>query len=536
MDIATVDSAARRAWRAVLHVDFGDDDNFFTLSGNSLGAMRVLRQMSAELGVKIPLTVLFRSPRFAMFVSRVASLSGQPTTAEAAPEAPTARSGGALVGTAPVPSPLQVERLLMYAQLGTDSEAMTSYTRVRGPLDPARLHAALRTVVAAHDGLRMRFATTIDPRNLTGGPDDLAHVTVTLAAPADAVSLAVEDCAPGDAQARLTAFAARPHDLRHGPRVRALVLRLADDDWIAGLAVDHIVFDPESMEVFLRQLAEVYADPGTAVAGSVYRDYAARQWAMLDTPEGRRRLRHWADVYRQVGVFPKADLPSLGGAGAGRPGNAVSAYRQLPGTFLDVLRSRATAHRTTLFNVMLTGFALARRRRTGEQPVGVVVSLSDRTDTSTDGTVGLVASALPIWTDLTGATGLADAVPAVTMATATTMDNSIAMVTSACLYGAGVFGPPTSPSDVDPERRGGGPTFEMLIDGPDPEPPLRLPGLACEAFAVPPSSFFMPQGGLMFYGGLSESGVLLALLHPRDAYPTHVVESLLDEIIAVIRE
>jgi len=50
----------RHAWvQALGHENFTDDDYFFGVGGNSLLAIRVMATLSEELGVRLPLRLLF---------------------------------------------------------------------------------------------------------------------------------------------------------------------------------------------------------------------------------------------------------------------------------------------------------------------------------------------------------------------------------------------------------------------------------------------------------------------------------------------
>ena len=172
-------------------------------------------------------------------------------------------------------------------------------------------------IVGRHDGLRMCFSTKVPGRELSGGPDDLELVSVSLAEPGpDALAFSVEPGLEWEAvNARLTEFSELPFTLERGPRVRALVLRFDELDWIFALAIDHIVFDPDSQVLLLEEVEARYNAPGPVPdlaevePGPSYGAFAAEQWSMLASSEGRARLRHWAEVYYAAdGVYPSADL------------------------------------------------------------------------------------------------------------------------------------------------------------------------------------------------------------------------------------
>lgn len=435
MSDVAIAQASRRAWETVLKTSFDGDGNFFALGGNSLRAMRVLSLLSSELGGSIPLATIFEHPAFDAFVKQVGAVVAPATSA--APEAPTGM----------VPTPLHLERIMIYDELGIPTEPMMTVTRVRGRLDQDRLRAAIVAVAGRHDGMRLRFTTSIPARDVTAGREMLDVVTAHVADAQDAVSFRTRECAEGEINDQLTAFAEEPHDLAGGPRIRILVLRPdpAGLDWVVAVLVDHIVFDPDSREIFLREIGEVYDAPGPMPTnlppGPSFAAYAQREWARMDTADGRRRLSHWAAVYRRGGFFPVATLPVLGGADAGTPGVARSVARRLPGGWLETVRERAAEHQTTFFNVVLTAFMLARHRRTDEGFTGTVVSLSNRTDASSEGLVGLVATAMPIWADLAEVTTFREAIGLITAATVSSIDNgAITMFTSAHLFRSGALG------------------------------------------------------------------------------------------------
>jgi aryl carrier-like protein len=56
-------AAVRAAWAAVLgHQDFGDRDNFFHVGGHSLRAIQLMKGLSRDLGIRLPVRLLFDHP------------------------------------------------------------------------------------------------------------------------------------------------------------------------------------------------------------------------------------------------------------------------------------------------------------------------------------------------------------------------------------------------------------------------------------------------------------------------------------------
>jgi acyl carrier protein len=67
---------AAAAWEAVLgEGPPADDDNFFDCGGDSVHALVLIAELSAELDVAIPVTTLLRTPTFGGFVAALTELS-----------------------------------------------------------------------------------------------------------------------------------------------------------------------------------------------------------------------------------------------------------------------------------------------------------------------------------------------------------------------------------------------------------------------------------------------------------------------------
>jgi amino acid adenylation domain-containing protein len=69
-------------WSARLGVpDLSDDDDFFELGGNSIAATQVCRDLGRELGIQVPVGVLFDSPTLRHFISAVTERAAQASAA-----------------------------------------------------------------------------------------------------------------------------------------------------------------------------------------------------------------------------------------------------------------------------------------------------------------------------------------------------------------------------------------------------------------------------------------------------------------------
>ncbi|WP_306369248.1 non-ribosomal peptide synthetase [Nocardiopsis sp. CC223A] len=166
------------------------------------------------------------------------------------------------------PTPLQAG-LVFHGLYGDGHDAYTaqSVTRIRGPLDPARLRAAADALLRDHPGLRVGF--------LTDGEDLVQFVPA--AVPARWAEADVSGAA--DPGAELEGLCARelatPFDLAHPPLIRFTLVRRADDDHTLVATDHHTLLDGWSTPLFLRALFDRYADPAAPAPALGFRDHLA---------------------------------------------------------------------------------------------------------------------------------------------------------------------------------------------------------------------------------------------------------------------
>ncbi|MCB5906942.1 non-ribosomal peptide synthetase [Streptomyces pinistramenti] len=270
----------------------------------------------------------------------------------------------------------------------------TGYTfsyahRLRGPLDPAALDAALNAVLAAHPGLRAGF-------------DELAGHPVQFLADAASVTTTVFDPGPGqEGEKLLREELVRPFDLARPPLIRSALVRLGDDDWLWGLTVHHLIADGWTYGLLLDGISDAYAGRVSQPAAE-YAEFVAHERAVEDTPGRTAALDHWAKTLADATADGTAELP------ADRPRPRQRGYRgatvglTLPAATTRKLRALAEAEGTTLFAALLAVHGVLLGRHTGSDLTVVGTPYANRPDTRFHGTAGCFVSTLVLPVDLTG--------------------------------------------------------------------------------------------------------------------------------------
>ncbi|MGV9907765.1 amino acid adenylation domain-containing protein, partial [Streptomyces sp. NPDC003388] len=258
--------------------------------------------------------------------------------------------------------------------------------RLTGACDHEALTAALTAVVARHEALRTTFEET------DGRPVQHVH-------PAGPVPLPVR--AAGDLDKDLLAEYSRPFDLRHGPLLRALLLRESAASHVLLLTAHHIVTDGWSMGVVLDELCTAYdalahgAEPRLPPVATQYPDFAVWQRDRLSGARLEGELAHWKE--RLTGaVAPELplDRPRRGEeAGEG----AVHAFA-VPARVTGRLRELARERHTTLHTALVAAAQALLARWSGQDDVTVGSLTPGRSRTDLERAVGFFVNTVVLRT------------------------------------------------------------------------------------------------------------------------------------------
>ena len=381
-------------WSEVLGIaPIGIHDNFFMLGGDSLRAGQVLSRLRESAQVEISFVSFFATP----------SVAGLGKAVEAARQ-------GAPDATAPIrraprdetpPLSFTQERMWFLEQLapGNPVYHRSLLFRVAGPLDTAALNESLNGIIRRHAILRTTFGSSGGQpyQVILPNQDTPIHVV-------DLTTLPEKERRP-EAERFAAVEAKRPFDLGNGPLLRAIVLRLGDEERLLVLAMHHMVFDGWSDAVFLRELSALYETFRQGKAPSLpelpiqYADFAVWQREWLQGEVLERQLSYWK---RQLSAVPVLELP------ADRPRPAIQTFRgaaqsfTLPEALSDELKALGRREGTTLFMTLLAAFQTLLHRYTGQDDIAVGSPIAGRTRAEFEGLIGLFINTLVLRDDLSG--------------------------------------------------------------------------------------------------------------------------------------
>jgi amino acid adenylation domain-containing protein len=315
----------------------------------------------------------------------------------AAPRGIAPRARGAVA-----PLSFAQQQVWLHAQLAPElplyNEPLT--IRRRGPLDVAALEAALAALVARHEAWRTTFTV-----------DDGAPVQVVQ--PPFKVKLPVEDLtalAPAAREAEALRLAhedaRRPFDLAAGPLLRALLVRVADDDHRLYLTIHHIVLDGVSIyRVLLPELAALYeafaagAPSPLAPLPVQYADFADWQRERVTPAAIADSIAWWR---RRLAGAPALVLPTDHARPAVQSFAGARHKVALPRWLSGELRALARREGTSLFMTLLACFEVLLHRYTGQDDLVLGTVSAGRSRPEIEGLLGFFANPVALRADVSG--------------------------------------------------------------------------------------------------------------------------------------
>jgi NRPS condensation-like uncharacterized protein/acyl carrier protein len=376
-------------WAETLGIkQVGIHDNFFQLGGHSLRAIQILARVRAALNVEVPLRTLFQTPTIAGLAAFISTKLSSPVP-QVEPIKPVSRQ-----------SPLRLsfaqQRLWFFNQLEPGSWAynLPLAVRLNGRLDVSALERTLSEIVRRHEALRTTFSVLDDtPIQLISAPFDV---------PLTRIDLSTLPKQERETEARLLAEheTRRPFDLSRGPLLRAVLIKLSEQEHIALLTMHHIISDAWSMDVLVREVASLYEayvrgeQSPLAELSVQYADYAAWQRERLQGEVLEEALSYWREQFSSA---PRTlELP------ADRPRAARQSHRgsrlnfEVNEELTEKLRELSRREGVTLFMLLLAAWQFLLSRYSGQQDVVVGVPVANRNHVDSENLIGFFVNTLAL--------------------------------------------------------------------------------------------------------------------------------------------
>ncbi|MDY7094118.1 MAG: non-ribosomal peptide synthase/polyketide synthase, partial [Acidobacteriota bacterium] len=397
-------------WSDLLGLEaVGVHDDFFRHGGHSLLATRLVARVRAVEGVDLPLSSIFEAPTVASLAQRVEEALSPEAGPSSEGEPLTVTTGD--VGSEDPPPLSEAQQRLWFLDRmapGNPAYNLPAAVHLEGPLQPEALAAAVSEIVARHRALRSTFGERSE-----GEHRGEAAQFVQPAAP---VPLPVVDlrslrenageAAPQLARELAQREAARPFDLTRGPLLRTVLLRRGSDSHSLLVNLHHIAADGWSVDVFQRELSELYAAFRNGEGSPLpplpvqYGDYAAWQRRRLDGGELDAQIDFWRR--RLAGAPAALELPTDRPRSASKTYAGGSWWFRLPAGLDRRAEELGRDRRATSFMVLLAGYAALLARESGQRDLVLGTPIANRGRVELERLIGFFVSTLALRLDLAG--------------------------------------------------------------------------------------------------------------------------------------
>ena len=292
------------------------------------------------------------------------------------------------------------ERLWFLHQLVPDSAVynVPAAVRLAGPLDVGALERSLAEVVARHEVLRTTFERHKE------GPVPVVHETVEMTLRCEDLRDTAATRREQRALERANEEARRPFDLEQGPLLRAVLLRLDEDDHLLVLTLHHIVAEGWSVALLFGELERLYAAALEGASSPLealpiqYADYARWQRERSRGAALEGELDYWR---RQLaGELPVLELPSDRVRPPVQTFGGAWRSRLLAPPLRHAAGALAQSQGATLFMVLLAAFQALLKRYTGHSDILVGTPIAGRNRAEAEQLIGVFINTLVMRTDL----------------------------------------------------------------------------------------------------------------------------------------
>ncbi|SDB91997.1 non-ribosomal peptide synthetase [Shouchella lonarensis] len=368
-------------WKDVLRVPHvSRHDDFFARGGHSLLATQVVSRIRKMLAIDFPLAELFRVPVLSEMAREIERSGG--TTVRDEAFTPVSRDAAAL------PLSFAQQRMWFFDQMheGTCHYHMPSLWRLRGAIDVACLEKSFQALIERHESLRTCFVAADGQDTVS---QHIMPTTFTLPVMEVNSEHGVEAFVADDLSA--------PFNLATGPLVRASLLKLGEDDYRLYVNMHHIISDGWSLQLFVRELSELYAafvtdKPSPLPALPVqYADFAVRQREWLAQGVLEAQMAYWQKQLDGVSVL---QLPTDYARPSAQTFTGKTKRFQLPLALTTSLRQLSNETGTTLYMTLLAAFQALLHRYSGQEDIAIGTPVAGRNRTEVEGLIGFFVNTL----------------------------------------------------------------------------------------------------------------------------------------------
>jgi amino acid adenylation domain-containing protein len=271
-------------WKKLLGRDLiGRNDGFFELGGHSLKVTALSSEIYRQFRCEIPLTFLFKNSKVHEIATYIDEhKTGSLTVIEKAPMAEYYPLSSAQM------------RLYLMQEMEPDSTAynMPAVFTISGNWDKEILFESLQKLVDRHEILRTSF------HSMDGSPVQVIHPHALI----QINDYAVDE----DTIESVVKKFVEPFDLSMPCLFRAQIAIINTQEVFLMVDMHHIVSDGLTVQILVKELAELYSGKSLPKPSIQYKDFTLWQKEQFQLPALQKQKEYWLSSFKDI---PVLDLP-----------------------------------------------------------------------------------------------------------------------------------------------------------------------------------------------------------------------------------
>ena len=360
-----------QAFEQVLGVGrVGINDSFFELGGHSLRATRLMNQIEAMTGKRLPLKEIFARPT-------VKELSELMRTKEEASYQPIEK----VAAREYYPMSSAQKRLYIIDQIDDSKVAynMPFFLELEGQVDAEKIDRAIKSLVQRHESLRTSFHVIHGEYVQRISEEVKVELEITK------VSELTEE-----ENRRIIGKFIRPFELDKGPLLRVGLVSASQGKSMMMFDMHHIIFDGMSANIMMKDFSALYNGGKLEELTIQYKDYS--EW--MSKRDIAKQKEYWLKEFS--GEIPVIDLPT------DSPRPQIQSYRgsNIAGKIEEEVKAKIVelckASGATEYMVLLAAFMVLLSKYSNQESVVVGTPISGRTHRDTESIIGMFVNTLAI--------------------------------------------------------------------------------------------------------------------------------------------
>ncbi|CAG9001597.1 MAG: Linear gramicidin synthase subunit A [Candidatus Celerinatantimonas neptuna] len=367
-------------WKTVLAISgIGMDDDFFELGGNSLQVMRLQHLIATHMNVEVGYQFIFNAPTPCRLLSKLKETQVGVSGLDQQEQNSIKEIGLS-----------EQQRYFLTLDLTQDDHSayyLYFYHEIKGVLDKQALRLSIQKMLERHPVLRTRY--DLDSDSWLAKPFSVNEIPY--------VELTAEQI--GDVEnARSMRELAKEMmgDIENTPLISFQLLNVSEYRYRLLICAHHSIFDRESIDLWSRQLIEVYqselAGDHTEKSVMRYQDYTYWQQSYLNQGARDQEMEYWmAQLVNDKAHGAKAiSVPSAAK-------NTSSYSFSFNPALIEQVKLFAKRYQTTPFIVLLVLFKQALNEIPEYQDVPIGVPVSNRMRWNNPELIGCFVNTIPIY-------------------------------------------------------------------------------------------------------------------------------------------